>query len=243
MPIPDYSKLCDKKTHKVNHAPYFPKDIACIIAGRRGCGKTNLLLSFLLEEDILDYTSVYIYCPSLNQSKYQYLQKYYSELEEKIKTYCRIDVKIGHFFYNDDEIKDPSELNANLNHVMVFDDVLLKDQTKIKEYFCRGRHNNVNIFYLCQSLHQVAKHCIRDNANVFILFYQDVKTLKYFHETHISGDMDDFKEFKDFCGNAWSKKHGFVMINMCEEPYCGRYVANCKDIYVPKKYIKIHKNT
>ena len=75
-----------------------------------------------------------------------------------------------------------------------------------------------------------------------ILFYEDEKTLKYFHETHISGDMD-FKEFKDFCDNAWSKKHGFVMINIWEEPYCGKYVTNCMDIYVPKKYIKIHKNT
>ena len=62
---------------------------------------------------------------------------------------------------------------------------MLKYQTKIKEYFCRGRHNNVNEFYLCQSIHKISKQCIRQNANMFILFFQDVKTLKYFHETRM----------------------------------------------------------
>ena len=125
---------------------------------------------------------------------------------------------------------------------MVFDDVMNADQTTIKDYFCRGRHNNVNVFYLCQSLHKIAKHCIRDNANVFILFHQDDKALKYFHEMHISGDME-FKEFKQFCDEAWTKKHGFVVINLWEDSNCGRYIANYDEIYTPSKYIKLHKNT
>jgi len=119
---------------------------------------------------------------------------------------------------NDDEIKNPEELNPETNHIMIFDDVMLSDQTTIREYFCRGRHNNVNVFYLCQSLHKIAKHCIRDNTNIFILFHQDDKTLKYFHETHISGDMD-FKEFKAFCDKCWQEEHGFVVINLWEKPY------------------------
>jgi hypothetical protein len=118
---------------------------------------------------------------------------------------------------------------------MIFDDVMLKDQSVIKDYFCRGRHNNVSVFYLCQSLHKIAKHCIRENANMFILFKQDDKTLKYFHETHISGDMD-FTEFKKFCDSAWSRKHGFVVINIWDEPYCGRYLSNYDNVYTPEKY-------
>jgi hypothetical protein len=235
--IKDYSKKYKKSPHTANHAPFFPKNIFCIIAGSTGCGKTNLIVNFLLEDGLLDYSDVYIYTSNLHQLPYEYLKEYYSELEEKIKTYYRINVKIGHFFYADDEIKDPSELDPNLHHVMVFDDVMSKDQTIIKDYFCRGRHNNANVFYLCQSIHKIAKHCIRDNANVFILFYEDEKTLKYFHETHLRNDMK-FKEFQDFCNNAWTKKHGFVMINMWEEPYCGKYVTNCMDIYVPKKWLK-----
>jgi hypothetical protein len=170
------------------------------------------------------------------------LRDYYKKLEDNIKRITGRNIQIAHFFDNDVEIKNPSELDLKGKHVMIFDDVMFDDQTKIKEYFCKGRHNNVNIFYLCQSLHKLPKHGIRQNANVFILFHQDDKTLKYFHETHISGDMD-FKEFKQFCDGAWTKKHGFVVINLWEEPHCGRYITNYDTIYTSNKYLKIHKNT
>ena len=91
-----------------------------------------------------------------------------------------ISLKIADFFDNDEEIKDPKNLDPSQIHIMIFDDVMNADQTVIKDYFCRGRHNNVNVFYLCQSLPKIQKHCIRENANVFILFHQDDKTLKYF---------------------------------------------------------------
>ena len=69
-------------------------------------------------------------------------------------------MRIANFLSADDDIKDPRELDLNFNHIMVFDDVMLKDQLIIKEYFCMGRHNNINVFYLVQSLHAIAKHCI-----------------------------------------------------------------------------------
>ena len=261
MSIKDYSKYFDKTTNKVKHAPFFPKNIFCIIAGSTGCGKTNLLLNFLLEDGYLDYGSLYVYCSTLHQPAYILLKKRLEEIENNMREKYKINIKIGHFFEDNDgdnneddsksknrqskktsNIIDPKELDPKIVHVMVLDDVMLSDQTKIKEYFCKGRHNNVNIFYLCQSLHKIAKHCIRENANVFILFHQDDKTLKYFHETHISGDMD-FKEFKTFCDSSWSQKHGFAVINKWENPYCGRFVKNYEEIYVPQKYIKMHKNT
>ena len=242
MPITDHSKYYEKSASKANHAPYFPNNIFCVISGSTGCGKTNLMIDLLLSNEILDYGDVYIYTSTLNQDAYVYLKKQYSKIENELRTICKRNVKIANFFDADDEIKDPSELDPNMNHVMVFDDVMFNDQTKIKEYFCKGRHNNVNVFYLCQSLHKIAKHCIRDNTNVFILFKEDDKTLKYFHETHIRKDMK-FKEFEDFCNNAWSKDHGFIVINLWEKPYCGKYISNYEDIYVPKKYIKMLKNT
>ena len=72
---------------------------------------------------------------------------------------------------------------------------------------------------------------------MFILFKQDDKTLKYFHETHISGDMY-FEEFKLFCDRAWSKKHSFIVINFSDNAYCGRYWINYNKVYIPQKYIK-----
>jgi len=247
MPFKDYSKCYDKPSNTPNHAPFFPSNIFCMVSGRTGCGKTNLILNFLLEDGYLDYGSFYIYCSTLHQSAYKFLKKWCEEKEKYIREKCKINTKIGHFIEaNNDEgdhkIVDPKELNPKISHVIVFDDVMLNDQTKIKEYFCKGRHNNVSIFYLCQSLYKIGKHCIRDNANVFILFHQDDITLIRFHKTHVSGDMN-FKEFKSFCDSAWSQKHGFAVINIWEDVYCGRYIENYEQIYTPQKYTKIHKNT
>ena len=190
----DYSKYCNEPVNYSKHAPFLPRNIFCVIAGSTGSGKTNLIVNFLRNEGILDYNNVYIYSSTLHQSKYKLLRDYYKLLEDKIKKYYRKDVKIAHFFDGAEEIINPSELDPVKKHIIIFDDVMFDDQTQIKEYFCKGRHNNVNIFYLCQSLHKIPKHGIRQNANMFILFLQDFKTFKYFYETHISGDMD-FKEF------------------------------------------------
>jgi hypothetical protein len=235
MEIIDYSKeynICSYRPH----ATIFPKNIFAVIAGSTGSGKTNLMINLLRKAKLLNYNHVYIYSSTLHQPAYQYLKKFYTDLEKLIFDNEMQVVKIAQFFDADSEIMNPSELDINKNHIMIFDDVMMEDQSVIKKYFCQGRHNNVNVFYLCQSLHKIAKHCIRENANIFILFRQDDKTLKYFHETHISGDMN-FVEFKEFCDGAWSKKHGFMVINIWEQPYCGRYWSNYDSIYIPKKYL------
>ena len=218
------------------HSSMFPKTIFCVIAGATGSGKTNLMVD-LLKRGCLNYSDIYVYCSTLHQPAYEHLKEYYENLENFIKHNYKKSIKIFHFFDADEEIKDPSELDKNTNHIMIFDDVMLEDQKQIKNYFCKGRHNNVNVFYLCQSLYKISKHCIRENANMFILFHQDDKTLKYFHETHISGDMD-LKEFKSFCHKAWNKKHGFVVINLWDDCYWGKYWANYTDVYIPNKYKK-----
>jgi len=51
---------------------------------------------------------------------------------------------------------------------------------------------------------------------------------------------------KNFCDNGWTKKHGFVVINIWEEPYCGRYIAYYENIYTKTntyKYPIIPNNT
>ena len=125
--------------------------------------------------------------------------------------------------------------------MMIFDDVMNSNQDKIRDYFCKGRHNNVCVFYLCQSLLKIPKHSIRDNANVFILFRQDEKTLKYFYDMHVSGDME-FKEFKAFCDEAWNEMHGYTVINLWEEACSGKYLQNYECMYIPKKYKQIAIN-
>ena len=233
MEIIDYSKKFKKNESTGKHSYLFPQNIFCIIAGHTGCGKTNLLVNMLMKENTLNYSDVYVYSSTLHQPAYEYLKDYYKRIEFLVQTECKKSVKIAHFYHADEDILNPSELATKTNHIMVFDDVMNEDQTVIKDYFCRGRHNNVNVFYLCQSLNKIAKHCIKDNANIFILFKQHEKTLKYFHECHISGDML-YKEFQQLCKLAWKEEHGFVVINLWDKIDAGRYWVNYKNIYVPK---------
>ena len=68
---------------KRNNSDLFPDIFRCLIIGESNCGKTSLLLKFLLES-ILDYNYLIIYSDSLFQPKYQILKKAYdSKLNQK----------------------------------------------------------------------------------------------------------------------------------------------------------------
>jgi ABC-type lipoprotein export system ATPase subunit len=142
--IVDKSIKYKKQNYICKHAPCFPKNIRCIIAGTSGGGKTNLLINLLESEKLLDYCDIYVYSSTLHQPAYEYLKEYYGNMEKAINH----KHKISHFFDGDEEIKNPDELDSTKSHIMIFDDVMNANQKVIKDYFCSGRHNNVNMFYL-----------------------------------------------------------------------------------------------
>ena len=136
------------------------------------------MVNWLLQEQKINYSDVYINSPTIHQPAYVYLRETYESMETVIKIKTRQSVTIAHFYDPSDEMTsmiDPIKLDKYQNHVMVFDDVMLEDQTMIKKYFCSGRHNNVNVFYLVPPLHKIVEQCIRENANMFILFKQDAE--------------------------------------------------------------------
>jgi len=250
----------NKKQLRPNHASFFPYPLICVIVGPSGSGKTNLMLNFLMKRGLLDYKDVYIYSKSLNQDTYENLRKYFKEYENAIEVYYRFSNKphlvrklkdeyeklcdfiragvgptdkIAYFLQDDSKVPNPSELDQTKNHILVLDDVMLENQSKMTAYFTRERHGSVSTFYLVQSFYKIPKHDIRENATLFILFNGICnKTLKSFHEEKVINDMN-FDEFQSFCEAAWSKKHGFVMINFkADNP--GRYLANGKRTIHPK---------
>lgn len=164
---------------------------------------------------------------------YDSLKHKFYKFEDFIKAGVQPNSQIVHFYCRDDEIQDPSELDPNKSHIIVFDDVLSEKQNKIRDYFTRGRHNKNSVFYLSQSFHKVAKQCIRENVNLYILFKQSNNNLESFYKDQVDPDMK-FDEFKELCKKTWSKKHGFVMINCDKLADKGKYRINCDEIYVPK---------
>ena len=64
---------------------------------------------------------------------------------------------------------------------MILGYVACDKQNNIKIYFSRGRHKNVDSFYLCRTYRRTPKHLLRDNANMLILFKQDELNLRHIY--------------------------------------------------------------
>lgn len=208
LPIINIDDLCvdERKILKRRHGQLFPNSIRSIICGPSNCGKSNALMSMLLNENGLRFENIYIYSKSLYQPKYTFLEKVLSGI-------------VGYYSYKEnEEILDPSA--ANSNSVFIFDDVACHEQGKIREFFSMGRHNAIDSFYLCQSYTRIPKHLIRDNANFLILYKQDDMNLKHIYTDHVSSDMT-FEEFKRMCHSCWKEKYGFLTIDKDSDE--GRY--------------------
>ena len=92
MQVIDFSKKYEIPKGCGNHAEIFPRNIFCVIAGSTGCGKTNLMVNLLLQENKINYSDVYIYSPTLHQPAYIYLKHSYrangENHYEQDKTVC-----------------------------------------------------------------------------------------------------------------------------------------------------------
>lgn len=212
----DRSVINEKK----KHSEFFPNSIRGLIVGPSNCGKTNVLLSMLLDSNGLKFERIYIYSKSLHQPKYRYLKK----LVDSIK-----GMEYNEFSNNCD-IMPPGE--AKRNSIFIFDDVACDKQNNIREYFCMGRHNGVDSFYLCQSYTHIPKHLIRDNANYIILFKQDELNLKHIYNDHVNSDMS-FNKFKEMCTVCWKVPYGFLAINKDTRLEKGRYNNCFKETIIP----------
>lgn len=193
------------------HSALLPNSIRCIICGPSNCGKTNVILSLLESPNGLRFENVYVYSKSLYQPKYVYLQQLLNSVEE-----------IGcYMFACSDDVIPIEEVKPN--SIFIFDDVICEKQNNIRQYFCMGRHKNVDSFYLSQSYTHIPKHLIRENANFIILFKQDDKNLMHvFDDFGISHDMD-FNTFKGMCVKCWQESFGFVVIDSENTLKNGKY--------------------
>ena len=61
------------------------------------------------------------------------------------------------FYQSAENVPDPRELSSEKNNLMIFDDLLLGIQNTCESYYVRGRHSNVDCFYLAQKLFQAAE--------------------------------------------------------------------------------------
>ena len=55
------------------------------------------------------------------------------------------------FYESADDAPDHRDLSSEKKNLMIIDDLLLEKQDRCESYYIRGRHSNVDCFYLAQN--------------------------------------------------------------------------------------------
>lgn len=204
LPIEQTSleKPTSSKTHP-RHSFLLPNNIRALIVGKSNSGKTNILINLLLHPNGLNYENIYLYSKSLHQEKYLNLMKIFSLIPD-----------ISFFYFNNAEnMVTPEECKPN--SIIIFDDILCDKANRqlLRQFFSRGRHKNLDTFYLHQTYANIDKHIVRDSANMVILFPQDELNLDKVYKDCFSTDFS-FNTFKQMCHLCWKdSKYSFLVID------------------------------
>lgn len=201
-----------------------PYPLRSLIVGASGCGKTNLLLNFIYNKNGLVFNHLYVFSRSIEQPAYLELRKIYENLEKKL------GVAVGHFYSNCEDLVSVDECKSD--SLVVFDDCLLEEQTKIKEYFIRGRHKRISCIYLSQSYGRVDMQVVRNNVNLLCVFRQNKHYTKRIFEDIVGSDMS-YEEFARLCKSCWDEPFGFISIDVNRKVHEAKYRCKLNDILNP----------
>lgn len=203
-----YTKLPKKYVTKT-HNPRFDDHLLnlplrALVIGPSGSGKNNLIME-LLRRFGPTFHKIIICCRNKNQP-------FYEMLEDKNPDVIEFhEIEIGNDIPDMEQNKDAK--------LIIFDDCLaLHDQSKIKDYFIRGRHNNYSCFYLTQSYYSTNKDfkCFRIQCNyIFILKVNSLRDLNL-----ILSDFPLNKTKKELWADyhlATKKKMDFMTIDVDKE--------------------------
>ena len=58
---------------------------------------------------------------------------------------------VFNFYQSAEDVPDPRKLSSEKKNPMVFSDLLLEKQNTCESYYVRGRHGNVDCFYVAQN--------------------------------------------------------------------------------------------
>lgn len=138
--------------HGINRLPF-----RMVVNAPSGSGKSNMIVNLieLFSKGDGTFSSIEIFCRCRDEPLYQFL---HDKSKGAIKIYEDLT-----------ELKDINSYDKTENHLIVFDDLCLeKNQSKISEYFLRGRKQGVSLIYLSQSYYQIPK-MIRLNSNYLVI--------------------------------------------------------------------------
>ena len=179
-----------------------------LIVGPSFCGKTHLLLNKLQLIRLYDKEKqIHIITTSPGQNSEAAPRNTNTEIE---------DISV------DEDLEDRT-IQDFQNCCVVFDDMLDTSQKLIDPFFTRGRHNDLDVYYLSPSHFDLPKRTIRNNSNIIILFQQTLKDVQHIY-TDIAGFDLSYDEFKSLCKEAWRDKYNYLLINRLEDKNESKYM-------------------
>ena len=118
---------------------------------------------------------------------------------------------------------DIKPINKYKGSVVIFDDMLgARNSSQIDEFFTRGRHEDLDVYYISQSYFALPRHSIRNNSDRLILFKQTLRDVQSMYYDIGAYDMN-YDEFKLMCHKAWDEKYNYLCIDMTKNKIEGRY--------------------
>ena len=90
-----------------------------------------------------------------------------------------------------------------------------RNSSQIDEIFTRGRHEDLDVYYMSQSYFGLPRQSIR-NSDRLILFEQTLRDVQSMYYDIGAYDMR-YDEFKETCSIAWSEKFNYLCIDMNEK--------------------------
>ena len=97
-----------------------------------------------------------------------------------------------------------------------------KNSSQIDKFFTRGRHEDLDVYYLSQSCFALARQSIRKDSDRLILFKQTLRDVQSMYHDIGAFDMI-YDEFKKMCRVAWSENFNYLCIDMSKNKNEGKY--------------------
>ena len=85
------------------------------------------------------------------------------EIRDKSDVVCN-------FYQSAEDVPDPRELSSEKKNLMVFDYLLFEKQNTCESYYVRGRHSNVDCFYLAQNYFKLPRQQSERTRVSFVCF-------------------------------------------------------------------------
>ena len=94
--------------------------------------------------------------------------------------------------------------------------------SQMNDFYTRGRHEDLDVYFLSQSYFALPRQSIRNNCNRLILFKQTLRDVQSMYYDIGAYDMN-YDELKQMCHIAWSEKFNYLCIDQTEIKNGGKY--------------------